>query len=466
MVEPFANAGQILANAAAWDRLLQSGFFLVDFASGQATPSTLMSSLGYRPKEFLDGRFVSAIHPGDRPAYDSLWMRVHTGLEDEFFAEYRIKSKKGGYRWVQTLCIVLERSPDGRVALMLGLDRDIGLRKQSELLLHSRFLDLERRYLMSESLRAAGSMVTASLDIDNTIAVILEQAETLFPFTGARIWAIRDDNLELMGQEEDTTTIDLFSPATSHLVRKVTTDITPLIIDNLGTRVESGPLLQASWIGIPLVFHGEVRGVMEFWHEESGFYRSDHVWPAMAFADNVAVGLFNARQFRATQEASETDALTGLASRRRLERLGPQLFEQAMSGGHDLTVFMVDLDHFKTVNDTWGHAEGDAVLKKFAQTCLNVMRKGDVMCRYGGDEFVGFLPHTSIEDALGVVRRLRELFLAVEFPLGERHVTLSLGLASLRSGGYMDIKGLIESADAALYKVKARGRDGIEVADI
>ena len=466
MVEPFANAGQILANAAAWERLLQAGFFLVDFRSGQATPSTLMASLGYRPKEFVDGRFVNAIHPGDKPAYDSLWLRVHAGHEDEFFAEYRIKSKKGGYRWVQTLCIVLERTPEGRVGLMLGLDRDIGLRKQSELLLHSRFLELERRFLMSESLRAAGSMVTASLDIDNTIAVILEQAETLFPFTGARIWAVRDGNLELMGQEEETTSFDLFSPSTSHLVRKVTSEITPLIIDNLGSRLESGPLLQASWIGIPLVFHGEVRGVMEFWHEESGFYRSDHVWPAMAFADNVAVGLFNARQFRATQEASETDALTGLASRRRLERLGPQLFEQAVSAGQDLTVFMVDLDHFKSINDTWGHAEGDAVLKKFAQICLSVLRKGDVMCRYGGDEFVGFLPHTSIEDALGVVRRLRELFIGAEFPLGNRRVTLSLGLASLRSGGYLDIKGLIESADAALYKVKARGRDGIEIAEV
>lgn len=465
MVEPFANAGQLLANPAAWDRLFQSGFFLVDFDGGQTMPSRLMASLGYQAAEFFDGRWAKAIHPSDRPAYESLWERVYSGHEDEFFAEYRIKAKKGGYRWVQTLCIVLERTAAGTIARALGLDRDIGLRKQSELLLHSRFLDLERRYLMSESLRAAGSVVTASLEIDSTIAVILEQAETLFPFSGARIWAVRDGTLELMGQEEETNNFDLFSPATSHLVRQVTQDITPIIIDNLKERVESGPLLHASWIGIPLVFHGEVRGAMEFWHEESGFYRSDHVWPAMAFADNVAVGLFNARQFRATQEASETDALTGLASRRRLERLGPQLFEQAIDADDDLTVFMVDLDHFKAVNDTWGHAEGDTVLKKFAQTCQNVLRKGDVMCRYGGDEFVGVLPHTSVEDALGVVRRLRELFLAIDFPISDRRVTLSLGLASLKRGGYRDIQSLIEGADQALYRVKDRGRDGIEIAE-
>lgn len=98
MVEPFANAGQILANPAAWDRLLQSGFFFIDFTAGHATPSRLMASLGYRSKEFVDGRFVNSIHPSDKPAFDSLWERVHTGHEDEFFAEYRVKSKKGGFR--------------------------------------------------------------------------------------------------------------------------------------------------------------------------------------------------------------------------------------------------------------------------------------------------------------------------------------------------------------------------------
>jgi len=452
MFEPFGDI----------DRLLKAGYFLVDFRLGTATPSRFMASLGYQSSDFFKTSFVEAIHPSDRPTYDSLWSRVADGQEDEFSAEYRIRSRKGSYRWVQTYCTVLERGRDGKAVRLFGLDRDIGLRKQSEALLHGRFLDLERRYLMSESLRIAGSVVTASLDLDSTIPVILEQASTLFRFTGARVWAYREGVLELLGQEEETSSSDLFSPATGPLVIRVALDKTPQIVDNLASRLgSSGKSLQASWVGIPLLFQGEARGVMEFWHEESGFFRSEHVWPAMAFADNVAVGLFNAGQYRATQEASETDALTGLATRRKLERIGPKLFQHALSDDEDLTAFMIDLDNFKTINDRFGHAQGDAVLRHFAQTCRSVLRKGDLICRFGGDEFVALLPRSDQDEARLVADRILELYKVREFPFPDCKVSLSLGLASLRQGQFSDLSALLEAADAALYRVKEHGRDGI-----
>jgi diguanylate cyclase (GGDEF)-like protein/PAS domain S-box-containing protein len=454
MVEPFRDI----------DRLLKAGYFVADYRKDEVTLSRFMAGLGYSPQEFIPKVIPDSIHPADRATYDTLWARVVDGREDDFFAEYRIRNRRGNYRWVQTTCTVLERSPSGEVLRLFGHDRDIGLRKQSESLLHARFLDLERRYLMSESLRIAGSVVTASLDLDSTVPVILEQAGTLFPFTGARVWAYRDGVLELLGQEEETSSVDLFSPPTGPLVVRVALEKTPLIIDNLATRLgSSGQAHQAAWIGIPLVFQGVARGVIEFWHEETGFFRSEHVWPAMAFADNVAVGLFNARQYRATQEASETDPLTGLATRRKLERVGPRLFVHAREEGHDLTAFMIDLDRFKTINDRFGHSQGDAVLRHFAQTCQSVLRKGDIICRYGGDEFVALLPHTAQDDARMVADRIIELFKRGQFPIAECKLSLSLGLASLRQGDYEDLAALLEAADTALYQVKERGRDGIAV---
>ena len=454
MAEPFRDI----------ERLLKAGYFLIDFVKGDLTMSRFMASLGYTADKFIPHVIPDSIHPLDRPTYDTLWSRVADGREDEFFAEYRIHNRKGNYRWVQTSCTVLERTQDGKVARLFGVDRDIGLHKQSEALLHARFLDLERRYLMSESLRIAGSVVTASLDLDSTIPVILEQAGTLFPFTGARVWAYRDGVLELLGQEEEPPSVDLFSPPTGPLVVRVAMERTPQIIDNLASRLgTSGAAHQASWIGIPLVFQGLARGVMEFWHEETGFFRSEHIWPAMAFADNVAVGLFNARQYRATKEASETDTLTGLGTRRKLERLGPSLFAHARDEGNDLTVFMMDLDHFKSINDRFGHAQGDVVLKHFAQTCQSVLRKGDLICRYGGDEFVALLPLTDQDNARPVADRIVELFKSREFPFADFKVSLSLGLASLGQGNYNDLNGILEAADAALYQVKERGRDGIAI---
>jgi len=454
-------ASRLLAVPEVWERLLQSGFFLVDFARGVSTTSRVMVNLGHQPRDFDHKTFRDHVHPSDLPTYQSLWERVWAGHENEFFAEYRIRTKKGGYRWVQTLGIVLDRGPDGTIARLLGLDRDIGLRKQSETLLHSRFLDLERRYLMSESLRIAGSLVTASLEIESTIPVILEQAQALFSFTGARVWAHRDGALDLLGQEEDQGDASLLSPSTSSLVLKVVQDNTPVIIDNLARlrEHEKGP--QASWIGIPLNYQGELRGVMEFWHEETGYFRSEHVWPAVAFADNVAVGLFNAGRYRDTREASETDPLTGLATRRRFERLGPELFRSAVDQSEDLALVVIDIDLFKAINDNYGHTQGDAVLRNFALTCQSVLRKGDLMCRYGGDEFVALLPQTDREGALLVAQRLASLFKERAFSFGHAPVTLSQGIATLAEGRFSDLKALFDAADAALYRVKARGRDGV-----
>ena len=423
-----------------------------------------MASLGFEGTELQSPGFLEAIHPADRSTYQTLWTRVNDGQEDEFFAEYRFKGKKGHYRWVQTFGVVLDRQPDGRMAHFFGLDRDISLKRQSEALLQNRFLELERRYLMSESLRVAGSVVTASLELESTIPRILEQAETLFPFTGARVWASVDSTLELLGQKDAPDTMELFAPSTGTLVSQVLRDKAPLIIDNLEARLGMrGTAYRASWLGIPLVFRGSVRGVMEFWHEETGFFRSEYVWPALAFGDNVAIGLFNARQFRATQEASETDVLTGLGTRRRLERVGPKLFEHAVEKEEDLAIFMVDLDYFKAINDTYGHAQGDNVLQHFSRTCLAVLRKDDVVCRYGGDEFVVLLPTTNEEQAHQVALRLSQLFKNRDFPFVERRPSLSLGISTLRKGDHPNLSELLKAADTALYRAKEQGRDRIEI---
>jgi diguanylate cyclase (GGDEF)-like protein/PAS domain S-box-containing protein len=419
-----------------------------------------MEGLGYRPEDFLGSGFLDAIHPTDRKTYEVLWQRVSEGHESEFFVEYRVRTRKGGYRWIETSGTVLDRFPNGEVARFFGHDRDINSRKQSESLLHHRFVELERRYLMSESLRIASSVVTASLDLDSTVPRILEQAETLFPFTGARVWAFREGALEWLGAEAEPGNPEEVSPETETLVVRVAQERIPIIVDDLAAKVPHC-LFHASWIGLPLVLQGQSRGVIEFWNKDLGFFRSEHIWPALAFADNVAVGLFNARQYRETQEASETDALTGLASRRRLERQGPELFRSAAEQNFELTAFMVDLDHFKAINDNHGHAQGDAVLKHLARTCQTVLRKGDLVCRYGGDEFVALLPHTSLDEASQVARRICELFKERDFAFGGRKPSLSLGLASRRSGGFASLEALLEAADAALYQVKTLGRDGI-----
>lgn len=158
------------------------------------------------------------------------------------------------------------------------------------------------------------------------------------------------------------------------------------------------------------------------------------------------------------------DALTGLLNRRRLlERLEAEI-SRAQRHDEQLVLFMLDLDHFKQINDTLGHKAGDRVLQGFATLLDSQLRKMDVSARYGGEEFVIVLPETRLEQAVGMAERLRALVensdrLAQGFRLS---ITVSIGIAAYREHGNTAGE-LIEAADEALYRAKNLGRNRIEV---
>ena len=158
------------------------------------------------------------------------------------------------------------------------------------------------------------------------------------------------------------------------------------------------------------------------------------------------------------------DPLTGLANRRMAgERLAANL-AHAQRCDEPLSVAMLDLDHFKRVNDEHGHATGDLVLAAVAQVLHEELRGADLGARYGGEEFLAILPGTDAGQARNVVERIRARVasLAVQGPRGPLHVTASLGVATLLPGESRD--ALLARADAALYRAKAEGRDRCVVA--
>lgn len=153
------------------------------------------------------------------------------------------------------------------------------------------------------------------------------------------------------------------------------------------------------------------------------------------------------------------DALTGLANRRSAEaRLG-MLIAQARRRDEPLSVVTLDLDHFKRVNDTWGHACGDLVLAATGAVLLAEIRSSDVAARFGGEEFLMVLPFTNEAYALHVAERVRERIahMSVDSPDGPIRVTASLGIATL--GPDESMESMLERADAALYRAKREGRN-------
>jgi diguanylate cyclase (GGDEF)-like protein len=172
------------------------------------------------------------------------------------------------------------------------------------------------------------------------------------------------------------------------------------------------------------------------------------------------------RQLKEANEAIErlarTDALTGLANRRTLDEAFRREIARAGRRSEPLSVIMADLDHFKSINDQYGHKTGDQVLASAAAVFEEQLRPYDLACRYGGEEFVLLLPGTSTGDAFTVAERIRKEIEKLKLTVCPRQVTISLGVATWRQGESPD--GLVTRADGALYEAKNAGRNRVEAA--
>jgi two-component system cell cycle response regulator len=169
---------------------------------------------------------------------------------------------------------------------------------------------------------------------------------------------------------------------------------------------------------------------------------------------------------RRLEELATTDSLTRLLNRRALlERLTGEV-ERAKRFKSQLSLLMVDLDHFKTVNDRYGHLAGDEVLRQIGELLARVVRTIDVVARYGGEEFVVALPETSSEGAVVFAERLRERVASQALDAGGAHnfhLTCSVGVATFPSPHVASTEALFARADEALYRAKSGGRNQVRV---
>jgi diguanylate cyclase (GGDEF)-like protein len=168
------------------------------------------------------------------------------------------------------------------------------------------------------------------------------------------------------------------------------------------------------------------------------------------------------------EKQSMTDSLTGLYNRRSMEQLLEREVALSERHSHPLSLVMIDLDHFKAINDTHGHAAGDHMLKAFADCVRITLRKTDLAFRYGGDEFVIALPQTPLIQAQQVVEKLRQAFMSVDFSHAiaklDQNPTLSMGVAERdRATNVLTLANLLSAADQALYSAKSSNRNCIRV---
>ena len=179
---------------------------------------------------------------------------------------------------------------------------------------------------------------------------------------------------------------------------------------------------------------------------------------AITLADLVATACVNARTMGELARMAHSDSLTGLPNRRAFFEHLENEIKRALRFGDDLALAMIDLDHFKQVNDRFGHAKGDDALCHIGMRLRSVVRRGEILARVGGEEFAWVLPRVDRDAAVGVLERARRA-IAAEAVEGVGVITVSAGVSALRPGD--SSKTLMGRADDALYRAKEAGRDRV-----
>jgi diguanylate cyclase (GGDEF)-like protein len=216
-----------------------------------------------------------------------------------------------------------------------------------------------------------------------------------------------------------------------------------------------------SWLGVPIVIYDEAVGVLSVQSRERAAFDADAERVLEAIGAQAAVAIQNARLY----ELATVDGLTGLYVRRYFDARLKEELERARRFETPFSLVLLDIDNFKALNDTHGHAVGDKVLREIAQVMRRNMRGIDIPARYGGEEFAFILPRTAIVDAHAVAERIRADIADARVTTGELvlKITASLGVACWPESGEGDSLALIEKADTALYRAKATGKNRVEL---
>lgn len=460
---PFLNL--IASNSKADEIFVQNGFSLIDFSEKNLMLSDSLKKIGVVKEDFFGEYPSKKIVPADRQNFEATIEKLIKGELDRTQGEFRLLAKNGDLRWFSFSFHAISRNENGTLKVLALHDNDI-----TELI--SAQEEIRERLVEIESLKDLLTAINKSLDFNDTINRIIEHLHRIIPFDTASVMTLEGNYLSVIGSYGYSESLlrDLRFPIAGidNPSARAIASRRPIICNDVEhdfkgfVQVESGIKVK-SWLGIPLVYEGRAIGLFALDSGEPNFYTDQHVRIASNVAEHVAMAIEHARQHTMVKEEARTDKLTGVANRYGLETRGQDIFGVASKEDAPLGVLMIDIDHFKIVNDTFGHAYGDQVLRVLANSIQQGLRIRDYLVRFGGEEFVILLPGTPTREALVVAERLREMVSQIYID-GERSCpTVSVGVFSGVPGPQDTIHEFIRRADLALYEAKEAGRNRCRV---
>ena len=370
------------------------------------------------------------IHPHEKPSVNDVAQKCISGKENIFYSEHRVACKDGRWKWILSRGAVVCRNGDGRAMRMIGTHVDITTRKQAE-----------------DALQRLASFQQSVFDSLVAQVAVLDRSSTVLQTNQA--WR----NYQLSTGSKGAP--DFLGDSYLDILAQLTGD------QALVGQVQSG---------MAGVLAGEL---LYFQLPQPFFTTADKCWFSMKITpvhdvdERFVVSHEDVTLLKAAELASlslaNSDGLTGAKSRSNFLNLAEQELERSTRYQLPLMVLMMDLDHFKKINDLYGHAAGDEVLKVFVRTVSEVLRESDLIGRIGGEEFAVLLPNTPPEGGCALAQRIIENVRKSPVMVDGKaiHYTVSIGAGCLTS--HDSFSALLGDADAALYRAKNAGRNRLEM---
>jgi len=419
---------------------------IVDRCFDYLSPAT-ETVTGYSPTQVMADPMLlwRMVHPESKDRAKAHWRLQVKGEGPNFYEhEFRFLHRSGQTRWIRERSILV-RDPEGSPKAVEALATDITQAKQVE-----------------EALRQGQRMVESTLQGLPAAVMVLDRDHKIVHWNKAM------ERLSGLSAQEVVGTDQQWKPFYTH-PRPVLADL----------------ILDMDWDAIKRLYGDKslkpspvIGGGLEcedYYPDLNGADRYIYFLAAPILDEDnrvvrVVETLVDLSDKRNMEEElrrlSITDELTGLCNQRFFYATLGREVEAARRYRSHLALLLLDLDHFKLYNDSYGHLEGDRVLKRFAVSLREAVRATDLACRYGGEEFVVLLPHTDLEEALVVAERIRQGVQDLEFyPVvpgqGQRkaRITVSVGAALYSAGG--DMNELVRQADTAMYRAKEAGRNRV-----
>ena len=422
---------------------------------------------GYSPEE-VGGQSTRILKSGRTPqsVYEEMWRTILAG---RVWRGELINRRKDGRFYDEEMSITPVQSSDGETTHYIAIKQDITERKKAEQQLRK----------MGESFRIVGHMANllqSCLTLEEASRVISSSAEKLFPDLSGAVFLfnVSHHTLEASASWGQGSALGrIFNADDCWAMRRgrlhqCDRDDTAARCAHFGADARSASLC------LPLIAQGETLGIIclvakaDESSNEPAAICEPSVQLAVSMMEQAASSFANIKLGERLRAQATRDSLTGLYNRGYLDDFLEREVSIARRKGYEIGIIMLDIDRFKEFNDRFGHDAGDSVLKALGAHLMKFIRRGDLACRYGGEEFTLVLPEASLEDTRRRAEELRTSVQQLSINQGDvaiGKITLSLGVASYPDQGKTSAE-LLRSADAALLRAKEQGRDRVLVAQI